>query len=292
MNTLANNRCSSIIARPMRLVGIGYIIQSVRLIENIFIANVLSELTRIARWTNLMYFLLKNRCLMTSSRIVLQELFNTRANDSDPHNNQTNPTIQRLRERLNAGNKTDASPTLLGTGPKNLPSNSTYADTITGPEGSVYQVSGPNKDEVENLIASIMAYNVTLGGNCSQPTPVLYSTAYCPDYNATAQSQLDFQACDGSSELSDMMANILKNTTALCAALVPSSESNARMAVASTALALLMVLVLSLTVVAHNKKSGKKENRREEMDTTGEEEKREPLLPKDTRLRVPGRSHS
>jgi hypothetical protein len=192
---------------------------------------------------------------MTSSRMIQQELMDARSNASDPHNNQTNSTIQRLREKLNEKNNTEAAAVALTITPQDTSSNSTYADTITGPEGGVYQISGPEKNDVQELIESLMAYNVTLGGNCSQPTRALYSTTFCQSYNATQQNPLDFQACDGSEELPEIMMNILNNATLLCPAPTRGRDhnDNVQMAVASTVLGLLMLLVAGLTWRAHQK---------------------------------------
>ncbi len=199
---------------------------------------------------------------MTSSRMIQQEL-DARANASNPHNNQSNPTLDRLRERLNASAPTGTS---VPTAPPYAPSapftivpslssssNSTYADTITGPEGGVYQVSGPEHDEVQQLIESLMAFNVTLGGNCSEPTRALYSTTFCQNFNATEQNPLDIQACNGSEQLPEIMQNIFNNATLLCPAPSRTHDHTARMAVASTILGLLMLLVAGLTWRAHQK---------------------------------------
>jgi hypothetical protein len=207
---------------------------------------------------------------MQSSRFILQELNN--------NNTDTNDT------KADELSSSSSSATLLplsstGSNQPDFPIIVPYNNTMTGPEGDVYLLSSINQDPVDDLIRSLEPFNVTQGGNCTQPTDVLYSTAFCPDFNATAQHEINLQACNGTAVISTTMYFILNNATELCEAIQRHSNDNEerRLAIASTLLGILALVVLTLTVLSRQKVKTLKEQYDDNGEDAGGEHEYQPV---------------
>jgi hypothetical protein len=106
-----------------------------------------------------------------------------------------------------------------------------YTDTLTGPDGEVYQVSSDALSELSEIMANLANFNFSKGGVCLPPTLNLYNQTNCLDYNNTEPQQwntiLFLDACNYNSNITLNTSVILGVFSAFCSlAPTPPSDDN------------------------------------------------------------------
>jgi hypothetical protein len=104
-----------------------------------------------------------------------------------------------------------------------------YTDTLTGPDGEVYQISSDALNELSEIMSNLAHFNFSEGGVCLPPTVNLYNQTNCLDRNSSDPQQyntiLFLDACNYNSSITLNSSVLLGAFSAFCSlASIPSND--------------------------------------------------------------------